>query len=629
MGKLVGACLVLLFASAFADVYMHRPRGSNNRLNEQSANRNNGNRLFDSQNNNRGGVNVGDKTNAPFNANNPASEPDATFNFNDKTTAMQYQEVYFEGSVLTVEWTAQHGCGGNDKDDSHTQNCDMVVQYTCDTDPANAVDPVVRQTVADPALTVVLRDGGNTNTPDEPNSYTDVPAGNAGRGHHESEAWYYECKTRQRNHGLFHADQRLARDTARYTRQNNNGNRNGLECPEERDYYPYWTPSPWRDIAYLTDTVDRCPYIQANSMNNNMKYKCTAATGTPTDQQLKPITKEACEAVPGAVWRQYTYDLPAPACEQAGWSRDNHLGNSRDGQPLTFNWTLPSFDDLVRSGVKKFGTQGNYLKCAFRLRYNISTDDYNPWAINSTWDDNPTAGIVSPITNNPTVDVGADLQGLRLAINTAQFGRTFQDRSHVFYIKKRPAAFNNKNIFNLNVRGKRGNIVQTYPSVEYDFVPNRLHVKVGDLVHLQWTGSNTHNNGNPGGDGQTGDAGQGQTGTDRNNFVQLLRLDDNYPMPYDKFQEKEKNMFVGSTCYNHDGTLISDWVDCALIAATSGYFRSKTAVDDTLNVQMNNAPASLVGGVVMSMNTAGTYHYMSSRNNNLTNRSQKGTLIVS
>ena len=32
-----------------ADVYMHMPRGSNNRLNEQSANRNNGNRAFDSQ----------------------------------------------------------------------------------------------------------------------------------------------------------------------------------------------------------------------------------------------------------------------------------------------------------------------------------------------------------------------------------------------------------------------------------------------------------------------------------------------------------------------------------------------------------------------------------------------------
>ena len=41
--------IVVLIHKSTQDVYMHNPRGSNNRLNEKSANRANANRLFDSQ----------------------------------------------------------------------------------------------------------------------------------------------------------------------------------------------------------------------------------------------------------------------------------------------------------------------------------------------------------------------------------------------------------------------------------------------------------------------------------------------------------------------------------------------------------------------------------------------------
>jgi len=60
------------------------------------------------------------------------------------------------------------------------------------------------------------------------------------------------------------------------------------------------------------------------------------------------------------------------------------------------------------------------------------------------------------------------------------------NRSHTFAIRSRPENIDpSARIFNLNVRGKRGNIVQTYPGVEYDFVPNRLTLSQGDYVHIQ------------------------------------------------------------------------------------------------------------------------------------------------
>ena len=94
----------------------------------------------------------------------------------------------------------------------------------------------------------------------------------------------------------------------------------------------------------------------------------------------------------------------------------------------------------------------------------------------------------SPVQQNPYVDIGGKSSPLRLAINTAQYGRVFQDRSHVFKLRPRPTELRGPRIFNLNVRGKRGNIVQVYPAVEYDFAPTRLEIKEGDLVHIQWTG---------------------------------------------------------------------------------------------------------------------------------------------
>jgi hypothetical protein len=351
-----------------------------------------------------------------------------------------------------------------------------------------------------------------------------------------------------------------------------------------------------------------------------------------------------------ATWNTYTHAVPAPVCTATDWQRANHLGNGLHGQPIQYNWTLPAMTEL---GAYTDTKGGSIAKCVLRLRYNISTDDYNPRTTDASFNEDTRMGIRSPVEENPTIDVGANLQGLRLAINTNQFGRTFQDRSHTFYVKPRPAASSIDcpgKMLNLNVRGKRGNIVQTFPSVEYDFQPNKLEMAATDCIHVQWTGSNTHNNGNPAGDGQAGDAGEGTGGTDRHNIVCLgPDRDLNYPVALDTEVHAKGCMFKddkfsfyrpvtpvgGGYMSSTTSTKMSD-VDASLYMASSGYYMSLDQAKNAatkLNVLLNNAPASLAGGVIVRPNAAKMsggkmFHYMNTRNNNFSNRSQKGSITI-
>jgi hypothetical protein len=684
-----------LLTGILADTYLTNPRGSNNRLNEATATRTNNNRLFNSQNNARGGHNTGDKFH------------DAAGTDPKKQYSMQYYAsgpTEDEASKLIVEWTNQHGCGGN-ADSPHKTNCNIVIQMMC---MSNGTEENYPEGTGDDEDSIMernlyIREGVNTNTQnyDQPNTneingddwdtkndnYNARVAGNyenvqTVRGLHETVWWYDMCRYREANGGLYRADQNLGTGSLGYigserTRQNNGGTRRGYECPEERDYYPYWQPThqapymetdfsyqrtPWIDLAYLSGNASDCDRVAQGSENQNGKYRCVMPEESSRSYG-RSINEEDCAAEEGTWVMFHSYlevidaaeteaqcnayitadsrnriswmalrsdsenykcvvQAPLPQCGQAPWTRVNHLGNSIDTKGNASRWEteLPHFP----SGTAK--------RCVMRLRYNITTDEFDAYSTDHRHNYDLEAGVISPVEDNPFIDVANISKPLRLAMNTNQYGRTFQDRTHAYVVLPRTAAMSGKILHNLNVRGKRGNIVQTFPAVEYDFVPNKLALSEEDLLHIQWTGSNTHNNGGNGGDGQTGDAGEGTGGTDRHNFLQMKQSDLNYPVPFENstfWEMVESVNFPGATA-----------LDMAVGYATSGYYcgyndygecaagnHVTDSTRDAFQQQLNNAAASYFGHV-LKFKGPGTCVYVCTRNNNFTNRSQKGVLWV-
>lgn len=567
------ACVLLITSSVYGDIYLHNPRGSNNRHDEDTRNRNNANRLFDSQNNNRGGYNVG----GPM--------------------------KYYAGTKLQIEWTSQHSCA------APNNHCEIILQYMCG---PNVRDGTTTQTIpADKSACA------NTDC-DKDTKY----------GLHESYEHYLKCKLRARNKGLFTADQNMNnRPTAVSTRQENNGKtqRYGYECTEERDYFPYWHSSPWKDIAVLTTVPERCKYYQEESANVKSRWECVFSVQQLEKLQDKvlPNNRLDCEnfnesGITG-VWKEISsHGLPPPECRETQFSRDNHLGNGLDGQPNRYNWTLPDIKED---------------NCVLRIRYNISTDDYAGWATNASMNsDKPGEETKLDLAQkynfpsmaearqrgyvfkgNPNVKIFDEGNlDFELAIDTSQFGRTFQDRSHAFSIKRRPAKLEGTTIHNVNVRGKRGNIVQVYPAVEYDFVPNTLEMMPGHYIHFQWTGSDN----NPG-----NNDGQGKAKTDRNNV--LLLKDKNYP-------EGNGVQYGPAPTFGHYGNNYPVKIEDSKFLGLSKPLLTKLAFssDGAVDVNLNNATAYYDLGP-QQVSQVGTYHYVCTRNNNFSNRDQKGRIQVS
>jgi hypothetical protein len=582
MAKLSFAVFLLFVAYAVCDLYMHNPRGSNDRLNEANTNRNNGNRLFDSQNNAKGGYCIG---------------PQMTF---------------YEGSLLSIEWTNQHGCGSNPK-----MVCNLVVQYMCG---ANNADPSIQ-----------IRDGTTTDTiPATSAGATAVDAnGNLLYGMHESLQSYLDCNTRTRDMGLYIADRAAvggltaARSTSIYTRQNNNGNRNGLECAEERDYYPYWHPSLWKDAAILTSQKQFCDFYQSNSQNVKEKGYCTDPANP--GPQVAANNQGDCASNSYTWVEQPGWGIAAPICDVVPWSRENHLGNGVDGFANSFNWTIPTGESCVAAGN---------CVCVLRLRYNVTTLEVgfpnmnNPSNGFVDWNNNAGSSVVTQNTNTPLNLSAADAANnatqsdfLTMAQDTSQFGRTFQDRSHTFVIASRPSGISSTaRIYNLNVRGKRGNIVQTYPATEYDFVPQYLYARVGDYIHFQWTGCDQ----NP-----AGNAGEGTDQTDRSNAVQMLTIDSSIPVTDAWCQANPKKVLFQSAALRLNMAFLGqqNCLPYATVLANNNN-NAAAADEDVTNCAKLNAASQYFNGGLIKMNHTGTFAYMNTRNHAFSNRDQKAIIYI-
>jgi plastocyanin len=242
----------------------------------------------------------------------------------------------------------------------------------------------------------------------------------------------------------------------------------------------------------------------------------------------------------------------------------------------------------------------------------------------------------SPVKSDPTIQYGSG--NVTLSINVAQFGRTFQDRTHAFKIKKRPSSVSppGARIFNLAVRGIRGNNVQAYPGVEYDFTPQQLKIKKGDYVHFQWTGTPYC----PAG------AGQGKESTERSNVMQLKNNDPraNYPesltkqVMFPKTADAERMSYLEQPdfCKDSNGNYLPYTstgfpTDCCMtmdqLYAKHPNDANAREQDDQNCFFLNMAPDYYDGGL-HKMNRAGMINYMSSRNNAYTNRAQRASINV-
>jgi len=319
----------------------------------------------------------------------------------------------------------------------------------------------------------------------------------------------------------------------------------------------------------------------------------------------------------------------------APYSRDNQLADvaapygvapSLELHPPKFSWKIPG--DVFRRLDQDEAT------CVLRMRYNISSADYDGWTVNSLFN-----GDNAKVSTNPTRDfVGFSKDAglldsnfkLKLSVDTSRLGGTFEDRSHSFRIRRRSLSSSCKgaNIYNLNTKGRRGDIVQVFPSVPYDFVPKALEQSEGDCVHFQWTGSDANTVDN---------TGNGRRMTDRTNLVEMPALNLNVPARHGYAEVTGggaarptfRTMFPDEATVRRMAYLEQE-LDCSSGECLSSLACNEDDDNDHSSANcklLNAAPAYFDGGLVR-MDKPGQFPFISTRNNAFGFGSQKGVIVV-
>ena len=133
----------------------------------------------------------------------------------------------------------------------------------------------------------------------------------------------------------------------------------------------------------------------------------------------------------------------------------------------------------------------------------------------------------------------------------------------------------------------------------------------------------------------------------------MINIGGNYPIAYDNTPD---NLISRATCSTLSGAVYGGYayaapnatmtpaaIDCAVFLWSSGNYLGRqdvinrlpatTAATQNDLVNMNSAPPSLIGGVLLDWSHSGltqatTYPYMCTRNNAFSNRAQKGLITV-